>query len=122
MRFLADECCDIAAVRTLRADGHDVLAIAEFMQQSVDSELLALALAEQRILLTEDKDFGSLVFAGGNQSPGVVLLRLNSNARPLIGPSISALVREHGPQLAGAFTVLQPGIARITPPATKTVT
>ena len=121
MRFLADECCDASAVRALRgADGHDVLAVAEFMQQSIDSELLTLALAERRILLAEDKDFGSLVFAGGAQSPGVVLLRFHANARSLIGPSISAIVREHGPQLAGAFTVLQPGIARITPPSTRT--
>ena len=78
MRFLANECCDLAAVRALRAGGHDVLAVAEFMQQSIDSELLTLALSEQRILLTEDKDFGSLVFAGGEQPPGVVLLRLDA--------------------------------------------
>ncbi len=91
------------------------------MQQSVDSELLALALSEQRILLTEDKDFGSLVFQYRDHSPGVVLLRFPSNARSLIAPSIVALVREHGSQLVSAFTVLQPGIARITPPALKTI-
>ena len=73
MRFLADEWCDNSAVRALRADGHEVLAIAEFMRQSVDSELLALASSEQRILLTENKDFGSPVFPGGGHSPGVVL-------------------------------------------------
>jgi hypothetical protein len=47
------------------------------------------------------------VFAGRGQSPGVVLLRFHSSARALIGPSISALVREHGQKLVGAFTVLQ---------------
>jgi len=69
MRFLADECCDFAAVRALREHGHDVLAVAEFQGRSVDKELLDLALAEGRILLTEDKDFGSLVFAGRQDSP-----------------------------------------------------
>ncbi|MBI3080243.1 MAG: DUF5615 family PIN-like protein, partial [candidate division NC10 bacterium] len=29
MRFLADESCDFAVVRALRAAGHDVVAIAE---------------------------------------------------------------------------------------------
>jgi hypothetical protein len=29
MRFLADESCDFAVVRALRAAGHDVLAVAE---------------------------------------------------------------------------------------------
>ncbi len=110
MRFLADECCDMSAVRALRADGHDVIAVAEFMQQSIDSELLTLALEEQRILLTEDKDFGSLVFAGGALSPGVVLLRFHANARSLIGPSISTVVREHGQRLVVA--VRDPGAFR----------
>jgi predicted nuclease of predicted toxin-antitoxin system len=58
LRFLADECRDFAVVRCLRASGHDVLAVSEFQQRSVDRELLALALEEDRILLTEDKDFG----------------------------------------------------------------
>lgn len=94
MRFLAAECCDFSAVRALRADGHDVIAIAEFTQQSLDSELLKLAVEDQRILITEDEDFGSIVFAGCAQSPGVVFLRFPANTRSLIGPSISALVRE----------------------------
>lgn len=64
MRFLADECCDFAAVRSLRADGHDVLTASEFQRRSIDKELMELALTENRILLTEDKDFGWLVFAG----------------------------------------------------------
>ncbi len=55
MRFLADECCDFAVVRSLRARGYDVLAVSEFQQRSVDKDLVELALAEKRILLTEDK-------------------------------------------------------------------
>ena len=30
-----------------------------------------------RLLLTEDKDFGDLVFRRGGQVPGIVLLRIN---------------------------------------------
>ena len=63
MRFLADESCDFAVVRALRKEGHDVLAVGEFQQRSVDSELMKLALAESRVLPTEDKDFGWLAFA-----------------------------------------------------------
>jgi hypothetical protein len=43
MRFLADENCDFAVVRVLRQAGHDVLAVSEFQQRSVDQELMALA-------------------------------------------------------------------------------
>jgi len=39
---------------------------------------MELALAENRILLTEDKDFDWLVFAAGVDSPGVILIRSNT--------------------------------------------
>ena len=114
MRFLADECCDFAAVRSLRADGHDVLAVSEFQHRSVDKQVMELALAEDRILLTEDKDFGWLVFAGRVDSPGVILMRFPASARSLLAESVLKLVREHASQLAGAFVVLRPGAARIS--------
>jgi predicted nuclease of predicted toxin-antitoxin system len=114
MRFLADECCDFAAVRSPRADGHDVLAVNEFQHRSIDQEVLELALAEDRILLTEDKDFGWLVFAGRRDSPGVILIRFPASARGLLGAAVAKLVREHASQLAGAFVVLRPGAARIS--------
>lgn len=53
MRFLADECCDFAAVRSLRDTGHDVLAVNESQFRTVDNELLELALMASRVLLTE---------------------------------------------------------------------
>jgi predicted nuclease of predicted toxin-antitoxin system len=114
MRFLADECCDFAAVRALRADGHDVLSVSEFRDRSVDQELMELALTENRILLTEDKDFGWLVFAGGIESPGVILIRFPASARTRLAAAVVKLVREHASQLVGAFVVLQPGAARIS--------
>jgi predicted nuclease of predicted toxin-antitoxin system len=114
MRFLADECCDFAAIRSLRAEGHDVLAVNEFQQRSVDKELMALALSENRILLTEDKDFGWLVFAGRVDSPGVILIRFPASARGLLAAAIVDLVREHAQKLVGSFVVLQPGAARIS--------
>jgi len=55
VRFLADESCDFAVVRALRAAGHDVLAVAEVDPRSDDDNVLALATRENRVLLTEDK-------------------------------------------------------------------
>ncbi|MGH9785718.1 MAG: DUF5615 family PIN-like protein [Terriglobia bacterium] len=114
MRFLADECCDFAAVLSLRADGHDVLAVSEFQGRSVDKEVMELALTENRILLTADKDFGWLVFAGRVNSPGVILIRFPASARGVLAEAIVKLVREHASQLVGAFVVLRPGTARIS--------
>ena len=118
MRFLADESCDFVVVRALRTAGHDVLAVSEFQQRSVDRELIALAHDERRILLTEDKDFGWLVFVGRAQSPGVILVRFPSNARGTLGSAVTRLVEERGAELLGTFAVLLPSAVRISrPPA-----
>src|SRR6185295_11304093 len=61
MRFLADESCDAAVVRTLRHAGHDVVAVAERRPGADDRMVIGLARRTDRILLTEDKDFGQRV-------------------------------------------------------------
>ena len=90
-----------------------MLAVNEFQYRSVDKDLMELALTENRILLTEDKDFGWLVFAAKVDSPGVILIRFPASARRLLGEAIVKLVREHASLLVGAFVVLRPGTARI---------
>src|SRR3990172_2080429 len=72
---LAHESCDFAVVRALRAAGHDVVAIAEVTPRAEDDAVIDLAVREERLLLTEDKDFGQLVYARGRRTAGVLLLR-----------------------------------------------
>ena len=114
LRFLADESCDFAVVRALRNGGYDVMAVAEFMQRSVDDELIAQAYRDSRILLTEDKDFGWLVFVSHADSAGIVLVRFPGNARQTLGGEALRLVQEHAVDLPGAFVVLEPGRVRIS--------
>jgi uncharacterized protein with PIN domain len=61
-RLLADENIAASLVRALREDGIDVSYVAELASGITDDEVLDLAKAEARLLLTEDKDFGELVF------------------------------------------------------------
>jgi predicted nuclease of predicted toxin-antitoxin system len=109
LRFLADESCDFAVVRTLRAEGYDVFAVSEVTHRSDDRELIEQATRENRILLTEDKDFGWLVFVSHRQSAGVILFRFPGNARESLAQTVKELVREHDEQLPGSFVVAQPG-------------
>ncbi|MBI4770700.1 MAG: DUF5615 family PIN-like protein [Chloroflexi bacterium] len=88
LRFLADESCDFAAVRALRAEGYDVLAVSEVTHRSDDRELMEQASREGRILLTEDKDSGWLVFASQVKSPGVILIRFPGNARERLAEAV----------------------------------
>jgi predicted nuclease of predicted toxin-antitoxin system len=113
MRFLADESCDFAVVRALRAAGHDVIAVAEFQRRSVDEELMDAAHTGERILLTEDKDFGWLAFVRRMNTAGVVLIRFPATARRSLAGSVVRLTEELGAKLTGAFVVLRPGSVRI---------
>ena len=117
LRFLADESCDFAIVRALRADGYDVLAASEVMQRSDDRELIDLAHRERRILLTEDKDFGWLVHVSQVDTAGVVLIRFPGNARQALSNAIRRLMQEQGGRLAHSFVVVQPGQVRISTPS-----
>jgi len=114
LRFLADESCDFAVVRALRAEGYDVLAVSEVTQRSDDRELIDQAYGERRILLTEDKDFGWLVYVSHVDASGVILIRFPGNARQSLVQTIRQMVKEQGERLLKAFVVVQPGHIRIS--------
>ena len=65
MNFLADESCGGPVIRALREAGHDMAAISEVAVGAADDEVLERALNEKRVLITEDRDFGELVYARG---------------------------------------------------------
>jgi len=116
VRFLADESCDFSVVRALRAVGHDVSAIVEVNSGAEDEAVLAVARSEGRVLLTEDKDFGKLAYADGQETSGVVLIRFPAGVRSALGQAIVDVVTDLGDRIAGAFVVLEPGRARLSRP------
>ncbi|MBI3516942.1 MAG: DUF5615 family PIN-like protein [Proteobacteria bacterium] len=107
MRSLADECVDAAHVSRLRAAGHDVSYIAESASGATDTDVLRRAHDEGRLLLTEDKDFGDLVFRSGMAPPGVVLLRLDPEKSLLKWTRLDAAIGRFGPNLLGHYVVVE---------------
>jgi predicted nuclease of predicted toxin-antitoxin system len=114
MRFLADESCDFAVVRALRTAGHDVQAVREACPGAPDEVVMQLAIQETRILLTEDKDFGQLVYAGSSLSIGVIFIRFPGNARQGMVKAVLDLLQRLGDKLQGRFVVVQPGRVRVS--------
>lgn len=112
MEFLADESCDFAVVRALRAAGHEVVSVVETARGAKDEIVIALARRERRVLLTEDKDFGQLVYAAGEGSCGVVLFRFPANARGALQRAALDVVTRFGSRLSSSFVVVEPGRAR----------
>ncbi len=114
MRFLADESCDFGVVTTLRKAGYDVKTIIEMDPGISDEEVAEISVNEKRILITEDKDFGQLVYTMSQASVGIIFIRFPGNARSLLFSSVLELVKHHGHKLQQHFVVLQPGRVRFT--------
>lgn len=96
LKLLADENIAADMVKWLREQGCDVVHASETLSQEIDLVLLRTAESEGRLLLTEDKDFGDLVFRDRLSAHGIVLLRMGKLA-----------VSKRITRLAEAWSVIQ---------------
>ena len=115
MKILANENFPRVAVEALRDQGDDVLWAHTDMAGARDEEILRRAQAEQRVILTHDKDFGELAFRSKLPATcGVVLLRL-----PLVSPQILAervkAVLASRTDWTGSFAVIEEHRVRLRP-------
>lgn len=105
--LLADENIAAPMVSALREAGWDILYIPERTPGVTDDEILALARTERRVLLTEDKDFGDLVFRLERDVPGVVLLRLPERVWDDRLPRVKEALTRRVETLLGTYTVIE---------------
>jgi predicted nuclease of predicted toxin-antitoxin system len=115
MHILADENFPGDAVTTLREHGHDVLWVRTEAPGISDREVLARAQAEDRIVVTFDKDFGELAFRFGlPATSGVILFRLALSSPSSVARLAPAALETRG-DWAGHFSVIEEGRVRMTP-------
>ncbi|MCP4105042.1 MAG: hypothetical protein GY749_05835 [Desulfobacteraceae bacterium] len=115
LKFLADECCDAGLVLSLRAEGYDVSYVLEEKAGVMDETVLQKAYLENRILLTEDKDFGELVYRLRKPARGIVLIRIPIEKRRLKWARLKKLINEKSEWLMGNFVVLDTEKFRFRP-------
>ncbi len=107
MRLCANENLPEDCILRLRQNGHDVLWIREASPGVPDTEVLTRPLAENRLLLTFDKDFGELVFRrGANASHGVVLFRIAQPSAAAVAGRVAAVLASRD-DWAGHFSVVE---------------
>jgi predicted nuclease of predicted toxin-antitoxin system len=73
--ILADENIDRLIITALRNSNFQVLSIKEHYRGIKDEKIVELSRTPPQIILTNDKDFGSWVFAHGVKDISVVFLR-----------------------------------------------
>ncbi|MCH9808727.1 MAG: DUF5615 family PIN-like protein [Alphaproteobacteria bacterium] len=122
MRFLIDECLPRMLAQELINRGHDCELVVNSCPTAPDEEVLAIAKLSGRILMSEDRDFGSLVFRDGNTAIAIVAIYFKKYELPFeetistVVDQIEALESD----IEGQFVVIEPGKARLRklPPRT----
>lgn len=114
MHILANENFPEDAIVALRQRGHDVAWIGTDAPGSSDEQVLARAQAEDRILITFDKDFGELAFrARLPASSGIILFRISTPSSAHIARA-AVTVLDSRTDWAGHFSVIEDNRIRMT--------
>jgi predicted nuclease of predicted toxin-antitoxin system len=113
VRFLADECFSGALVRALRDDGFDVIRSADTLPSAPDEQVLQLAHTTNRVLLTEDNDFGDLVIRLGLPTRGVVRVDLKLLEKASQVKRLRDAVTQLGDKILNALVTIEPTRTRV---------
>ncbi len=112
--ILADENIFRALIQTLRQNGYEVFSIFEEHRGISDIFIAQLSLRPPRIILTEDKDFGNLIFEHGVEVTGVIFLRfLNTERNLIISEVLNFLKTQTLESLSGNFITITPNNIRV---------
>jgi predicted nuclease of predicted toxin-antitoxin system len=106
MRFLVDECTGPGVAAWLGANGHDVFSAYDQAAGETDSNLLSRAVNEDRIVVTNDRDFGEMIHREGRIHRGVVFMRLHDERNANKIRVMEQVLATHADQLAGQFVVV----------------
>jgi predicted nuclease of predicted toxin-antitoxin system len=115
MRLLADMGVSMRVVEWLRTAGHDVVHLREEgLQRLPNGDIFQKALAEARVLMTFDLDFGEIVAASGGQVVSVILFRLHNTRSDHVTTRLQTVLNQSTDELlAGAFVVVEEGRHRV---------
>jgi len=113
VKFFLDVCVASRVLHDTLVDlGHDVLSARDGYANASDETLLAVAYREGRVLITEDKDFGELVFALRQRHPCIV--RLDGLTATEEAAAMRNLIERQGAAMReGAIIVVTGRLVRI---------
>ena len=113
MRFLVDECTGPAVAKWLRQQGYEVFSVYEQARGIYYDDLVEKANAENRILITNDKDFGEKIYRDNKPHKGVILLHLDDERVASKIATVQQLLKNHLEQLENNFIVVTESRVRI---------
>jgi predicted nuclease of predicted toxin-antitoxin system len=106
MKFLADVNVEKSLVDYLVGAGYDVKWIPEYDCRMGDEALLELARSEQRVIITNDKDFGEFFFLQKKIAAGIILFRTHGLSSKRKVGLLGKLLHHHPDRIEGRFVVI----------------
>ena len=107
MKLLLNENIPSAGVQLLRDEEFDIVSVGEDFKGISDREVIELAILEERIIVTFDRDYGELIFRYGYKpTAGVVYLRLQQFRPDEPGRYLAALLTSDNIDFSSALTVV----------------
>lgn len=116
MRFLIDNALSPLLAGRLRDAGHDAVHVRDYnMQAAADEEILVRAQQEERIVVSADTDFGTLLATRSETAPSVILFRHGTQRRPEQQSEalLANLAAIESDLAAGSVAVFEPSRIRI---------
>lgn len=116
MNFLVDNALSHRLAALLSDEGHDAVHVRDYdLAAATDAVIFDRAFAEDRIIISTDTDFGTLLAQRRVSKPSVILLRWQLLRRPEEQKQVilSNLPSVEEDLLLGAIIVVEPTIIRI---------
>lgn len=106
MRFLVDECTGRRVAEWLRMQGHEVFSVFDEARGADDDSIIEKADREGWILITNDKDFGEMVYRDRRSHRGVIFMRLENERAANKIAVLRRLLDSYSDKLADQFVVV----------------
>ncbi len=113
LKFLVDVGVGKKVEQWLQKRGYDIKAVRDVDPRMEDRDILGMAVAEARMVITMDKDFGELVYNSGLPHAGVLLLRLEDAKADVKVRIVENILKKYSDRLLNKFCVFQNGRLRI---------
>ncbi|MGA9291200.1 MAG: DUF5615 family PIN-like protein [Ignavibacteriaceae bacterium] len=115
MKFLIDENVGFTIVKYLREQGFDVKFVTEMFPSKDDVFVMKNAYEEKRVIITNDKDFGYLIFKSNLPAIAIILLRFDDESPMLKIEAIKTILNLPEEKVFDHFIVASENKIRIRP-------